>query len=124
MTTDPLGDRRIWLCKALIQIRRAVGDSLGFSLCPSPIWDMLMDLYLAHHEQREVYLWPLCMAANIPLSTAHRKIGAMEKRGLLSRTNVQKDRRRIGIRLTDTGLQTVSSLLDQIDVICHSFVDR
>jgi DNA-binding MarR family transcriptional regulator len=80
---------------------------------------MLLDLYMAHHEQREVYLWPLCMAANTPLSTAHRKIGEMERRGLVVRDMTARDRRRIGVRMTDEGLSKITSLLDRIDAICH-----
>jgi hypothetical protein len=117
MSLDPSGDRRITMCRALIQIRKVVGDSLGFGLCPSPIWDMLLDLYLAHHERREVYLWPLCMAANTPLSTAHRKIGEMERHGLVVRDLSARDRRRIGIKMSEEGLSTISRLLDRIDEI-------
>ena len=120
MTPVSPGNRRVTLCRALIQIRRAIGDSLGFTLCPNPIWDMLLDLYVAQHEARDVYLWPLCMAANTPLSTAHRKIGEMEKQGLLARAISGRDRRRIGIKLTDQGMTTITALLDRIDMICHA----
>jgi hypothetical protein len=120
VSLDPSGDRRITMCRALIQIRKVVGASLGFGLCPSPIWDMLLDLYLAHHERREVYLWPLCMAANTPLSTAHRKIAEMERRSLLVRETTAHDRRRISVRMTDEGLSKVTKLLERIDDICHS----
>lgn len=122
MIDDPSGDRRLVICRALIQIRKAVGDSLGFGLCPNPVWDMLLDLFVAHQEQRQVYLWPLCVAANIPISTAHRKIGEMEKWGLLTRETAERDRRRIGVVLTEQGMATVISLLDRIDAICHGIL--
>ena len=122
MTAGPPGDRRIALCRSVIDIRKAVGDSLGFALCPSPIWDMLLDLFLAHHEGRDVYLWPLCMAANTPLSTAHRKINEMERQGLLVRTAAARDRRRIGVAISAQGLATVTSLLDRIEGICQAVV--
>ena len=104
MSSDPPADRRIIMCRILIRIRKVLGDSLGFALCPSPIWDMLLDLYAAHHEKRDMYLWPLCMAANTPFSTAHRKIGEMEREGLVVRDMTARDRRRIGIRMTEQGL--------------------
>jgi predicted transcriptional regulator len=119
MTPGRPENRRILLCRALIQIRKAVGDSLGYALCSSPVWDMLLDLYLAEQEHRDVYLWPLCIAANTPLSTAHRRISEMEKLELLVRHAGNRDRRRIGVRLTEKGAQTVTSLLDRVDQICH-----
>lgn len=117
MTWAPSPERRIAMCRALILIRKTVGDTLGFALCPNPIWDMLLDLYLAHHEARDVYVWPLCVAANVPFSTAYRKIGDLERRGLLLRVGSKRDRRRIGLRMTSQGLAVVSSMLDQINVI-------
>lgn len=123
MTKDPVDDRRIVLCRMLIEIRRAVGDSLGFALCPNPVWDMLLDLYVAHHEQRDLYLWPLCIAANTPLSTAHRKITEMEKQGLLVRTLHDRDRRRVRVRLTTPSMATIAALLDRIDVVMARHVD-
>jgi hypothetical protein len=117
---DRRADRRVSVCRALIEIRKAIGDGLGFSLCPSPIWDMLLDLYIAHHEQREVYLWPLCIAANAPLSTAHRKIREMEAKGYINRSPTVRDGRRIGITMTNQGLAITARLLDQIAVIAHS----
>lgn len=123
MTKDPVDDRRIVLCRMLIQIRKAVGDSLGFTLCPNPVWDMLLDLYVAHHEQRDLYLWPLCIAANTPLSTAHRKITEMEKKGLLVRTLHDRDRRRVRVRLTTQSMVTIAALLDRIDAVMARHVD-
>ncbi|WP_157217980.1 MarR family transcriptional regulator [Flavisphingomonas formosensis] len=61
----------------LIAERKLLGERLGFDACPSPTWDILLDLYLAHHERRAIYLWSLCIAANIPLSSAHRKISEL-----------------------------------------------
>jgi len=119
MTEDPAHDRRIALCRSLIAIRKAVGDSFGFTLCPNPVWDMLLDLYLAHHEQRDLYLWPLCIAANAPLSTAHRKISEMEKQGLVVRRMHEQDRRRVGVELTEYSMATITLLLDRIDTVCH-----
>lgn len=115
MSETASADRRINLCHALIDMRRAIVDLLGFALCPNPVWDMLLDLYVAQHEDRDVYLWPLCMGAHAPVSTAHRKLSDMEKDGLLSREISITDRRRTRVKLTPRGIDLVGTLIDRID---------
>lgn len=85
---DDLSGRRLWVCRLLIKERKRIGLHLGFELCPVPAWDMLLDLYIAHHEGRAVSIWSLCVASNIPTSTAHRKIGEMVDAGILVRGSV------------------------------------
>lgn len=85
---DPDEDHRIRLCRKLVKARVRVGNRLGFDLCPAPAWDILLDLYIAAHEARPVQIWSLCIAANIPTSTAHRKISEMVKNGVLLRGNL------------------------------------
>ncbi|WP_140159612.1 MULTISPECIES: hypothetical protein [Sphingobium] len=76
---------------------------------------MLLDLYLAQYEKREVYLFSLYTAApDIPQSTAHRKIAEMEKRGLVTRDIPRPDGRRVAISMTAQGLAIVDRLLDRI----------
>jgi hypothetical protein len=107
-------DRRLEICRFLVGIRDIAGQALGFEVFPNPVWDMLLDLYLAHHEHREVYLWPLCIASHCPLSTAHRKVAFMERRGLVARSNHGRDRRRINVAMTDKGAETMDVILDRI----------
>jgi hypothetical protein len=95
-------------------MRDVVGESLSFEVCPNPIWDMLLDLYLARFEQREVYLWPLCIASHCPLSTAHRKVLFMERRGLVVRSKIGRDRRRINVAMTNRGVDIMAKILDRI----------
>ena len=106
--------RRIEVCRLMVSMRDVVGDNLGFEVCPNPIWDMLLDLYLARFEQREVYLWPLCIASHCPLSTAHRKVLFMERRGLVIRSKIGRDRRRINVAMTDRGADLMDRILDRI----------
>jgi DNA-binding HxlR family transcriptional regulator len=108
-------DRRIDMCRRLVAMRRTIGEAIGYRLCPSPVWDMLLDLYLAQYEKREVYLFSLYTAApDIPQSTAHRKIAEMEKRGLVTRDIPRPDGRRVAISMTAQGLAIVDRLLDRI----------
>lgn len=106
--------RRIEVCRLLISMRDIVGATLGFEVCPNPIWDMLLDLYLARFEHREVYLWPLCIASHCPLSTAHRKVLFMERRGLVVRSKIGRDRRRINVAMTDRGADVMDTILERM----------
>lgn len=118
MTHIPSANMRIDICKRLVAMRKIVGVALGYSLCPNPVWDMLLDLYLADYDDRDVFMLSLCGAANIPSSTAQRKIVEMERAGWLRRESTDSDRRCIGVRLTPEGTELVNSLLDgMLDIL-------
>lgn len=106
--------RRRDTCRTLLEERRLIGGTLGFDVCPAPVWDILLDLYLAEQEGRSLYLWQSCVAANIALSSAHRKIGEMTAHGLIERTDGGHDRRRIGIRLSRACSRRLDDLMDQL----------
>jgi len=114
LRTDDRTPARLATCRCLLRERRMIGDSIGFHLCAVPVWDILLDLYLAEQEGRPMYLWQSCVAANIPISSAHRKIGEMVSEGLLERTTVLGDKRCIGIRLTESCIQRLDALMDQL----------
>ncbi|WP_404478686.1 MarR family transcriptional regulator [Novosphingobium sp. BL-52-GroH] len=118
--TDPITSaRRLDMCRKLIAMRRAAHQLLGETFSPAPCLDMLADLYTAQSEGREVYIWALCMAAHTPFSTAHRKVGDLEKQGLVVRRSGDGDRRRIGIEMTAAGNTTLDALLDSFIVILN-----
>ena len=94
---------RVDICRKLIASRKVVGECLGYGLCPNPIWDMALQLFLATQEGRPSYLWSLCMFANVPLSTALRKVDLMEAQGVVAR-----------VRLTSNGLETIEKALDRL----------
>jgi DNA-binding MarR family transcriptional regulator len=103
------------MCRRLVAMRQTIGEAIGYRICPSPVWDMLLDLYLAQYEKREVYLFSLYTAAtDIPQSTAHRKIAEMEKQGLVTRDIPRPDGRRVAISMTARGVAIVDHLLDRI----------
>lgn len=115
MTQIHSPDRRIDMCRRLVAMRQTIGEAIGYRICPSPVWDMLLDLYLAQYEKREVYLFSLYTAAtDIPQSTAHRKIAEMEKQGLVTRDIPRPDGRRVAISMTARGVAIVDHLLDRI----------
>ena len=84
---DEVTARRERICQVLMHERKRIGVHLGFELCPSPTWDVLLDLYRARQTTPAVQIWSLCMAANIPASTAHRRISGMIEQGILLRSH-------------------------------------
>ena len=105
---------RLEMCHRLIACRKIVGDRLGYGMCPSPILDMLLELFVTTHARRPVYSWSLCMFAHVPISTALRKMETMEQEGMVIREKTGRDRRRIQVCLTPEGRAAVEGLLDRL----------
>jgi DNA-binding MarR family transcriptional regulator len=114
---DVTGERRLETCRRLIAERQLVGQVIGFDICPCPAWDILLDLYAAEAERRSIYLWSLSVAANIPVSSAHRKIVELIERGLLDRAADPEDGRRVTISLAPTVGPLIEDLFDRIDAL-------
>lgn len=105
-------DIRRRVCRLLLAERKLVGEILGFAACPDPTWDILLDLYNAQCDGADIYLSSLCIAANVPLSSAHRKIQELVNEGWLLRFSGDSDGRRITVRLSSAIMERITSLLD------------
>lgn len=103
---------RLDICRKLAAMRKAVNAAFGDAFSPAPCLDMLVDLFIAEREGRDVYIWSLCVAAGIPFSTAHRRVAMLEKNGFVVREEPRGDRRRIGVRMTRQGNGTMIGMLD------------
>jgi hypothetical protein len=75
---------------------------------------ILLDLCLASHERRQVYLWQACIVAGLPLSTTHRRIAKLADDGYLVRTGIRADRRRVGLEATPAAIALIERLLDRL----------
>lgn len=83
--------------RRLIQLRRLRAkffDAFGEGLFEEPAWDMLLDLYAAELEGRQVSVSSLCIAAAVAPTTALRWIAKMTDTGLFVRHPDPLDRRR------------------------------
>lgn len=112
---DP-GERkhRASICDTLIFERTLVGSLFGSDMCACPVWDMLLDLYRARQQDKPLYCWPVTVAAQVPTSTAYRKLEMMERYDLVTSLPQQEDRRQHAIELTELSLNRMDSLIDQI----------
>lgn len=72
------------------------------SLFADPAWDMLLDLTAAHGEGQKVSVTSLCIAANVPATTALRWLSQMVETGVLRRVADPADKRRAFIELSES----------------------
>lgn len=69
-------------------------------LFADPAWDMLLDLYLSQIIERRVSVSSLCLASNVPCTTALRWITTLQNEKLIKRNRDPFDKRRWYMSLT------------------------
>ncbi len=109
--SDPLARKRAALAH-LRTIRRARAEHFPSDLFSDPCWEMLLDLYDARLAGAEVTVTSLGAASGVPLTTALRRMEALQTHGLIGRADDAGDKRRTIIRLTAPGLHAVESFFD------------
>lgn len=79
-----------------------------------PRYEMLLELYVAHHEGRAVSVSDLALAAGIPPTTGLRKLEKLEADGLVYRLPDRFDRRRSWVKPAPKVLNDFDQLLDEL----------
>jgi len=98
--------------EAIHQARRARAAVFGRpDLFGEPAWDLLLELFAAHHKGRQVSISSACIAAAVPATTALRWIDRLEHLGLLQRTRDKSDGRRSYISLAPATLDLMEGWL-------------
>lgn len=92
--------------RGILKGRLDRSDHFPPHLFADPAWDMLLDLYAAELGQRRVSVTSLCIAANVPATTALRWISALEGDGLVERRPDPLDGRRFFISLTREAIRS------------------
>jgi len=113
----PSTDRREQICRLLMNERKRIGSHIGFDLCPAPVWDILLALYLARRTTPAIQIWSLCIAANIPTSTAHRRITEMIEQDILVRSTMGG---RVMVSLSTNYTAKLDRLLDDVAALVPS----
>lgn len=78
-----------------------------------PVWDMLIDLFIAAEENKEVSVSSLCIAADVPATTALRYITMLEDMKLIERSCDGTDRRRFYLSLEQGAHESVRNYFEQ-----------
>ena len=87
----------------------AAGD-----LFADPIWDMMLDLYIASQRGQLTTVTNACVAADVPQTTGLRYIEKLTARGLAVRYSHLKDKRMLGLELTPEGKAAMEDMLREL----------
>jgi len=101
--------------REIIAARHARARFFDGELFSDPAWDMLLDLTAAHGEGQRVSVTSLCIAANVPATTALRWLKQMVDSGLFVRGEDPSDRRRAFIALSASSLDAMSRYFEAIE---------
>ena len=92
--------------------RRARGRFFNDRMFGEAAWDVMLDLYVAYHEQALISVYSLCIAAAVPETTALRHIKWLIEDGIIERFPDPNDGRRAFARLTDNARMKMDTLID------------
>lgn len=99
--------------KWIMKMRYRRGRQFGAELFADPAWDILLDLTLARLEGRRTPVSSLCIASNVPTTTALRWIKVMQDKGMIERKADPLDSRRSFVDICEPVFQTMLAFLAQ-----------
>jgi len=103
--------REAAFARRLIAERREREAMLGRDLFGEPAWDLLLELFAAHDEGRDVPLSALSRAGGVPVSTSLRWIAALGDEGKLVRLGSPSGGEREYVRLSAGTVDRMRGLL-------------
>jgi DNA-binding MarR family transcriptional regulator len=80
-------------------------------LFSDPGWDILLDLFVAHHKRINISVTSACIASQVAPTTALRWINALEHHGLIKRRSDPLDARRAFLTLTEDAIKKITQTL-------------
>lgn len=79
-----------------------------------PAWDILLDLYVAHAENKSVSVSSACIGSAAPPTTGLRWLGVLSEQALILREHDPDDQRRVLVCLTEKGLTAMDAYFASI----------
>ncbi len=95
----------------LYRARRRRSRHFDPEMFAEPAWDMLLDLFIAKIRGKQMRTLSLCIASEVPATTALRWITVLEEHGLAERRRAPDDRRLRLIALTEQGYRVMRQYL-------------
>jgi len=93
-------------------LRRQRAQIFGSAdLFGEPGWDILLDLYIAYAEGKQVSVSSACIGSASPATTGLRWLSVLAEQGLIAREADEQDQRRIMVRLTQRGVAAMERFL-------------
>lgn len=106
---EPASDPPLAIVRRHVRARRLRARFFDAALFADPAWDMLLDLYAARLADEPVAVSSLCIAAQVPPTTALRWIRALTEQGLFVRQPDTQDKRRVHIALSVGSARALAS---------------
>ena len=101
---DPLPPKILLAEARRLSAQRRMRDRVfGPDLFTNPAWNILIELFIAAEEGRNVTIKSACVAAGVPQSTALRHIAYLVDVRLVARAQHPSDARSASLKLTDRG---------------------
>lgn len=102
------------LLRKLQKARSRRTEFLSPDLFGEPAWDMLLELFVCAIEQKRVTVGELCIASNVPQTTALRWIDFLVREELVTRRSDPLDGRRIQLELMPCAYATMRDYAEQL----------
>ena len=99
--------------------RRQRDRRVGQGFFGEPAWDILLDLFIHHVQDKSVSVTSACLASASPPTTGLRWLGVLEQAGFVMRAPDPEDGRVTLVRLTDHGLQVLREILGNYVAAVH-----
>lgn len=105
-------DRKRATLDDLRSVRKVRSKYFPSELFSDPCWEMLLDLYDGQLAGQDVTVTSLGAASGASLTTALRRMDALQSHGLIERAEDPEDKRRTIVRLSRAGLDAVERFFD------------
>lgn len=102
------------VAERLYDERRRRDEYFPQGLFGEPAWDMLLALFIAREEGREMGIAEACEASGVSIRAGRALIAKLESRELLVRQRSQIDRRRYSVYLTDYAIERLTAYLTML----------
>jgi hypothetical protein len=93
--------------------RRMRSRFLPSELFGEGAWSMLLDLFICEQRGRMVSTTSVCIASDVPATTALRWLDLLESKGLIERSAANRDKRVRYVSLTDRARESLCALLNR-----------
>lgn len=103
---------RLARARDIYRQRRRRQEFFNGDLFSEPAWDMLLDLYIAGCEGKQVSTTSACIGASVPVATGLRWLQLLESEGLIERRTDPTDGRRTFVSLTTLAYRSMNRYFD------------
>lgn len=104
------------IARKIYALRRKRTSIFGNAdLFSEPAWDILLDLFIANAEDKDVSVSSACIGSAAPPTTGLRWLGVLTEEGLVKRENDPEDNRRVLVKLTPAGQLAMERFFEAVE---------